>query len=130
MGVRIASSGLSQTGGVTVTTTTETVIVISPPINLAVDNAQVLIFAYILFTPGTGTTSFAVRLKRGTTVSGTALNNTGGQINLTTTAYWIGVHWLDTPGIIAEQQYCATIVQSGATGNGNAVEATLTAVVL
>lgn len=130
MGVRNASVASTTMLTSNIITTAETALVTTPPINLPIDNAGILIFASVNVTPGTATTTLAVRLRRGSGITGTQLNAGGPYTVLVTTAYFINLTWFDSPGIVAGQQYTLTVQQAAATGNGTAFDGSIVAMVL
>lgn len=98
---------------------TETVVLVSPPINLPLDNAQVIVNWFANVIAGTNTTAFAYRIRRGTGTTGPLI--APGPWSQTVTA-GNSVHlsgtYADTPGVVAGQQYALTIVQSAASAAG------------
>lgn len=130
MGVRLASVGSTAIVNATVVTTTETVVVTTPAINLTLDSALVILFWHIIFTSGVGTTSINVRLRRGTAVSGAQVN-VGSAFFVTASAgVLVTGSYTDTPGIVANQQYSVSIGQNAATGNGTVTDVAMVAMVL
>lgn len=86
----------------------ETIICTTPPLNIPLDFAQVLLFWYIFITIGASGTGLTLRIRRGTGLTGT-------QVNVTPTfSYVAGQNagqsgcYFDTPGAIAGQQYTLT----------------------
>lgn len=107
---------------VTLVTTAETIVVTSLPISTTDPNQQVSLFSFITVTGGTGTTGMIMRVRRGTTLSGTVI---GPQDTVTlsgtnTVNREIGV--TDTPGEVAGQQYVITCQLVGATANGSVID--------
>lgn len=108
----------------------ETVICTTPPINLSIDSAQVLLFFYYAITTGATTTTLRSHLRRGTAVGGVLLNqDLANQVTAGNTVFSSGCY-IDTPGTQAEVQYSLTTTQTGATGNGAVLDVCLLAVVL
>jgi hypothetical protein len=109
----------------------ETVVLTTPPLNIALDFAVVFLAWFFYFTPGTSTTAAIMRIRRGTTASGAQVGATLWQFPVTaavSTAF-SGVYF-DTPGAIAGQQYALTIVQVGATVAGTPQDQALLAYML
>jgi hypothetical protein len=130
MGVRFVSNGNNTIVNTTVTTTTETVVATTPATNLTLDYQQVLLFWYFVFTTGAATTALTVRLRRGTTISGTLLNVATSTPVSASSAYYLSGCYTDIPGIVAEQQWSITIQAAGATGNGTVNDACIALIAL
>ena len=125
MGVRFpfAVSNTLVTG--TIVTTTETVFISAPPITPSQDFAQILIEVGLQFTTGTATTSYLLRILRGT-VAGTGIVLSSG--NLADSLGILSsrlVMALDTPAAYGPVQYSCSIQQAAATGNGTVTSATI-----
>jgi hypothetical protein len=109
----------------------ETVICTTPPLNLILDFAQVLLFWYLVTTVGTGTTGMSYRIRRGTTTSGTQINPVDGPQPVVASQNWFQSGcFIDTPGAVAGQQYSLTIQGAATTGAGATETVTLIAMVL
>jgi hypothetical protein len=116
MGVRFPSVATNTFIGPLPANANETVVLTTPPLTLPLDGATVILPWMAYLTTGTGTTSIAYRIRRGTTTAGVLLNQnpwffTSGPGNGLTVGGW----YFDTPGAVAGQQYSLTIVQSAAT---------------
>ncbi len=130
MGVRYPSVSSNTLVNATVVTTTETVIVTTPPLTLALDFATVLLFWDIALVTGASTTSIVVRLRRGTTVTGTLVNIAQNDTITTASAVRRGGCYFDVPGAVGGQQYSLTVQQNAATANGSITDANLIAFAL
>lgn len=114
----------SVTTDVTLTTTSETVIVSSTPVTSVRDDTEVVVLAWAQLTTGAATTTVTPRIRRGTTTAGTLI----GEANAETIKVAAG----GTEPFIAlvtEQiagsgtfQYSLTLAQASATGNGSAIQ--------
>lgn len=127
MGVRLATNATSLASAVTLVTTAETLALTSPGINLLVDNAQLLIFWSLDVSVGASTTTVQVRIRRGSTLTGTVITLAQPWVQAVTagtTGIFSGVY-IDTPGIVAEQQYTLSVVQAAASANGTINDACL-----
>jgi len=131
MGVRLFSVFTTTFVGPLPANATETVVLTTPAIQLAVDNAAVILVWMATVLLGTGTTSLGWRLRRGTTTAGTFIGAaawldaaTAATSNVTAGMY------VDTPGVVAGQQYSLTIVQTGASASGTWSDGCLLAMVL
>lgn len=117
MGVHQSSVFTTAILGSPVVTNTETVIATLPPLNLPIDNAAVLIFGIVNIALATGTTSGAFRIRRGTTTAGTQVNAATSATETASTTIFQSVMYVDTPGIVAGQQYSITFQSVGAGAN-------------
>ncbi|MBZ5569458.1 MAG: hypothetical protein LAN64_16620 [Acidobacteriia bacterium] len=115
MGVRfatVASTAIVASPGAAA----ETIICTTPPINLFADNALVSIWWWFNMTLQATVSTVAFKLRRGPTTSDTQINRTaaftwaGGS-----TCFYSGCY-VDTPGVVAEQQYCITVTCNSAGG--------------
>ncbi|SRR6266849_4145419 len=129
MGVRFPS--VASTTIVTVSVpAAETVIVTTPPLNISLDFAQIILLWYVLLTSGTGTTSLVYLLRRGTTTAGALLNVSAiDQTTAGNNTRRSGVY-VDTPGAVAAQQYSLTLAQTGLTVNGTVLDVCMIAFAL
>lgn len=119
MGVRFPSQQSATFVGPLPASAAETVILTSPPLNISLDFATILIQWACDILAGTGTTALVFRLRRGTTTAGTLVNAAAWTHTLAAgnTAVMSGCYF-DTPGAVAGQQYSLTVVQTAATGAG------------
>jgi len=106
------------TTDVNVVTTAETAAVTSDPVSPTSDNAEFTISGVINITAGTGTTEVVVRVRRGSTVAGALVGETDPHTLAAGAKANIPFEVADTPGAVASQQYTASVVQTGASGNG------------
>lgn len=119
MGVRFPSVSITATGVVLPANANETVLAVTPPLNISLDFAQIFLTWFANMLAGTGTTALVFRLRRGTTVLGATIGNTSWPF--TTVAgnnVVVGGGYPDTPGAVAGQQYALTVSQTGATAAG------------
>ncbi len=112
-------SGFRDALGVTLPTTTETLVFTLPPVSTTSRGASISISGFIKLTTGAGTTAVQLRIRRGTTVTGTVVVmvpvsvQAGAQVTIPFTVQ-------DAIGEVAGQRYVITLQQVGATGNGSA----------
>lgn len=110
---------------VTLTTTSETVIVSSGPATAPRQTINVCVFAWAQLTTGTGTTAVTPRIRRGTTTSGTLV----GEANAEQVKAAAGsteplvVFTCEDRASVATVDYSLTLQQTGATANGTALQA-------
>lgn len=124
------SSELAATAtAVSITTTSETVAVTSPlPDVRHPAGAGVVIRATVNLVPaGTGTTAVVLKVRQGTTTGGTQVGatqtvSTGSTPGLDVTA---DIEVIDYNPSQPLGQYCVTVTQTGATGNGTIQQATI-----
>lgn len=130
MGVRIGSSSNANIVAAAVVTTAETIIAQTGPIGQAVDNAQVLVFAYALITPGTAATAITVRLRRGTTVASPAINIPVAVGVAAGAPFILNLSYVDSPGVAAGLQYSLSVQFTSATGNSTINDVSISGIVL
>lgn len=118
-----------ETTDKTVTTTTELVACTSDFISTPRPGMTITLIATINLTVGTGTTSVSVKCRRGTTTAGTQVDETVTFNISAGNTDDLACSFQDTPGDVASQQYVVTVTQTGATGNGTVVHASLHALV-
>lgn len=113
----------SFTTDVTLTTTTETVIVSSGPVVSVRDTTEVVVIAWAQLTTGAATTTVTPRIRRGTTTAATLV----GEANAETVKAAAG-STEPFVALVTEQiagagnfQYSLTLAQASATGNGSAL---------
>jgi len=131
MGVHFPSVASTAVANALPATATETAICTTPPLNLSLDNAQVILLWMAAITAGTSTTALVMRIRRGTGITGTLLNV--GAWTFTTVAgnlAQISGNYIDTPGIVGGQQYSLTCSQTAASGAGTLNDVCLVAFVL
>lgn len=117
-----------QTGAtpITLTTTTETIVATSVALSLPSGNAKAVIRGRVAVTPGTGTTSVTLSIYRGTAIVGGNLvgaqNPIAGSFTVGSTAVF-DVEFTDVLSMVGGAQYCLSVKQTGASGNGTVVQA-------
>ena len=117
MGVRFGTVTSTTFVGPLPANNTETTIVASPGLNIALDNAQVIIIWSFTLSAGTGTTSVTVNVRRTAAIGTLVLNYPALTLAAANTGLFSGVIF-DTPGVVAQQQYNVTVQQNGASGAG------------
>ena len=130
MGFRNPSVFSNTIANATIVTTAETVICVTPPLNIPFDNTPILLVFFCAISTGTGTTSAQVRLRRGTTVAGPPLNVLFGALAAGVANITQGGGYFDVPGLVAGQQYCMTFTQTGASANGTVFDVSMLAFAL
>ena len=130
MGVRYPGLGSNAITNTTITTTAETIVATLPALNLAIDYEMVLLFWYAVLTTGAGTTALTARLRRGSTATGTAVNTPTAIAASASTAVNLAGSYIDTPGIVASQQYVLTLQATGASGNATVADVCISAICL
>lgn len=125
-----AAQGFSQiafatfTTDVTLTTTTETVVVTSGPATAPRQTVNVCILAWAQLTTGTATTTVTPRIQRGTAATGTVVGDsvaiTVGAAAGSTEQYWAMA--CEDRADAASVEYNLSLEQASATGNGSALQ--------
>lgn len=117
---------VQSTTDVTLTTTTETVVATISGVNTP-RRTTVTIKGWAQLTSGTATTTVTVRIRRGTTITGTLVDEanaiTIGAAAGTTEEYEITVQ--DENIDLAGGSYVLTLQQAAATGNGSCLQASI-----
>lgn len=109
-----------------ITTTTETIVITSVPLSLQSGNAKAVIRARVTLTPGTGTTAVTVTIYRGTAISGGNVVGLQTAIAGTFTAgspAMFEAEYTDVLQNVGGAQYCVSVKQTGASGNGSVTAA-------
>lgn len=131
MGVRIYSASSVVVANVLPASAVETVICILPALTLPEDFAQVFLHWMANILAGTSTTALVFRIRRGTTTGGAQV---GAAVWTHTLAAGntaqVGGSYPDTPGAVANQQYCLTCSQTAATVAGTINDLALMAAIL
>lgn len=111
-------------GNVTMTTTAETIAITSNPLPQERPIANYLITCWAQVTTGTNITTMLAKIRRGSTTSGTQVNES----NVITVGAAAGSNevftaWaFDTQSDISAAQYSFTLTQAGADGNGTILQ--------
>lgn len=112
------------TADVTLTTTTETVVVTSGPVTAPRQTVNVCILAWAQLTTGTATTTVTPRIQRGTAATGTVVGDsvavTIGAAAGSTEQYW-AMACEDRSGV-ASVDYNLSLEQASATADGTALQ--------
>lgn len=124
---RIRSTAV--TTNVTLTTTTETVIATLAGVATPSRDAIVRLKGWLQLTLGTLTTDVTLRIRRGTAITDTLVGeaNAIAVPSAAGTIAEFNIAVQDTPGEVAGQSYVLTAEQTGATGNGTALQASIEA---
>jgi hypothetical protein len=131
MGVRFPSVFTNTFVGPLPANATETVVLTTPPLNLALDFATVFLQWCASINPGTSTTALLYRLRRGTTAAGTLVGTSFNSGTLTVgVALTVSGCYFDTPGAVAGQQYSLTVSQTADTVAGVWIDGALLAYAL
>lgn len=123
MGTR--SYATQSTAATSLSTTTETVVAVLKGVSTRGGGEKVELRSRIEATWGTGTTGAKIRIYRGADATGTLVSTaptlTVGAGNLS----GLNPVAIDNPGEVANQSYCITVQQVGATANGTMTSAEL-----
>jgi len=122
----------SFTTDVTLTTTTETVLVSSPRITIPKDATRIVVWGYGQLTTGAGTTAVTPRIRRGAAITdalvGLATAENVKAAAGSTEAFFLLV--AEELGARDSVRYSFTLQQTAATGNGTALQGTIAVFVL
>ncbi len=118
MGVRYPSVSTTTILGTLPANGAETIIATTPPLNLPLDFAQVILLWYFLGNSGASTSALVFNLRRGTTLAGTLINVSSGSGVTAAAGVRFGGCYVDTPGAVAGQQYSLSELGVGTTGAG------------
>ena len=122
-----AAEATSSGTNVTLTTTSETVVVTSPVLVLPADRVQLYILAWGQLTTGTGTTTVTPRIRRGTTTGGTLIGEANAeQVKAaagSTEPFLIAL--VDNVTDLVSVQYVFTLQQAGATADGTFLQGSM-----
>ena len=114
-----------RTTALAVVTTTEIVCATTAPLAPPRPGIRARLRGLVQLDSGTGTDGVTIRIRRGTTITGTLVSE---QIEEETTALlaetWV-VSAVDTLGDVATVQYVVTIQQASASANGSVDNATI-----
>lgn len=118
------------TTNVTLTTITEEVCVTLDNLSVADSGASILLFGWVQVTSGLGATALTAKIEEGSAAGGTVVGE-GNAINVNTAGHTqdLYVSGIDSPGDVASQSYVLTVTQTGATGNGTALQGALVAII-
>ena len=121
-----------SSSNVTITTTTEKVIITSPLAHVNRNSAIVMVNAYCSLTIGATVTGITQKIRRGTTITDTLVNE--ANITQIQTAAGSNEHYSIQffEQLTAEQvvQYSYCLLQTAATGDGTVLEAAIAVLVI
>lgn len=121
------AEALSSGTNVTLTTTSETIIITSPVLVLPADRVQLYILAWAQLTTGTATTTVTPRIRRGALVTDTLIGEGNAEdvkaAAGSTEPFLIAL--VDNVTDRVSVQYVFTLQQAAATGNGTALQASI-----
>jgi hypothetical protein len=110
---------------VPVPTTAETLIVIGEALTLPGGNAKAVVRGWLDLTVGTATTDITITIYRGAQLGGAVIgqkNPEAGDFTPGQTAHF-EVEFVDELQNVGGAQYCMSVTQTGATGDGNVLAA-------
>ena len=102
----------------TITGSTELVAVTSNGVNTGAPGARVMIRGYLNATAGTVGTTLTIRIRRGTSITGTLVGQADVFTIVASTINQLAILAVDSPGEVAQQQYVVTVQQGAGAGNG------------
>jgi hypothetical protein len=130
MGVRWPSVGTTASVGALASNGAESLIMTTPPLNLTLDFAQVLLLWWFTGNSGNSTTALNPKIRRGAALT-SALVNVGNAIAVTAASQVsLSGCYIDTPGAVAAQQYSLTLTGTATTGVGTFLDGCMIALSL
>jgi hypothetical protein len=112
-------------GPVTVVTSAETLVVVGFPLTLQSGNGKAVVRGWMDLTVGVGTTAITITIYRGPAIGGTIIgqkNPEAGDFTAGNTAHF-DAEFIDLLSNVGGAQYCMSVTQTGATGNGTVQDA-------
>lgn len=112
---------------VTIPTTTETTVITTPPISVVRQTVFAMVIAHAQLSTGAGTTDVAKTIRRGSTTSDPLVGEANAEPvtvaaeNTQQLMTMIGEELAD----LAEVRYQLSLTQTGATGNGTVLQASI-----
>lgn len=119
-------------GPITVLTTAETLAIWSFPLTLSSGNGKAVIRGWMDLNVGAGTTAITITIYRGNAIGGTVIgqkNPEAGDFTPGSTAHF-EVEFIDLLNNVGGAQYCMSVTQTGATGNGTILDALINTTLL
>lgn len=115
-----------------VATTAETLVVVGNALSLQATNGKAVVEGFLTLTVGAGTTAVTLRLYRGTTTAGTLIGSAIAQAGNFAAGSPAGfnVAAVDVLSNVGGAQYCMSLQQTGASGNGSVTSAIIDTKVL
>jgi hypothetical protein len=107
-------------GPVTVVTTAETLVVIGQPVTMPTASGKYVVRGWMDLTVGAGTTAITVAVYRGAAIGGVVIgqkNAEAGDFTPGSIAHF-EAEFIDPQQNVSQSQYCISVTQTGATGNG------------
>jgi len=130
--VLFSEDAQSIAANVSVVTTAETLVIVGNALSLQAPNGKAVVSGWLTITVGTGTTAVTLALYRGTTSAGTLLGTKIAQAGNFTAGSpaAFSVKAVDVLSNVGGAQYCMTVTQTGASGNGSVTQALIDTKVL
>jgi len=131
-GAALFGIDVQTAAGVNVPTTTETIAATGNPVPLPSTNGKAVIRAWVQLTVGASTTAVTLTVYAGNAIGGRVVgqqnanagNFTAGQLGA------FSCEFTDALSNIGGAQYCVSVKQTGATGNGTIQSASIDTMVL
>lgn len=123
--VLFASDVQVPAAAVPVLTTAETLVVVGFAVTLPSGNGKAVIRGWLDLTVGLGTTAVTIAIYRGNAIGGPvvgAKNAEAGDFTAGNTAHF-DVEFVDMLSNVGGAQYCMSVTQTGASGNGSVLNA-------
>ena len=117
---------VQQAAGVVITTTAETIVATGKMLPVTTATGKAVIRGWVQLTVGTGTTAVTLAIYRGTAIVAgnlvAAKQAMAGSFAAGSTAPF-ELNLVDPLANVSDAQYCLSVTQTGAGGNGTAVQA-------
>lgn len=118
------------TADTAIVTTAETVAVSTGEVLVGPGAKRVVLLGWAQVTTGAGATSVTPRIRRGTAVTDTLVDEANAQAQAASTAAHLNIFAIDDDPGEGKFRYSLTVAQAGATGNGTISQAGILAIVL
>lgn len=130
MGVRFPSIQSNTLVNANVGINAETAVVTTPPLNISLDFATIIILWSMTHTVGTTATASRYFLRRGSGLGGTQIYASGSISGAAGNVVLASQIFFDTPGAVAGQQYTLSCIDPGSTVAGAIADANIFAFAL
>jgi hypothetical protein len=119
--VLFSSDVQAPTAAVPVVTTAETLVAVGFPVTLPSGSGKAVVRGWMLLTVGAATTAVTIAIYRGSAIGGPLVGSKIAQAGnfVAGEAAAFEANFIDMLSGVSGAQYCMSVTQTGATGNGN-----------
>lgn len=103
----------------------ETAVMTSSAVSTDTANDTVTVWGFVALIAGAAAVAAVVKVRRGTTASGTQIGATETQLVVATDKYVVPFCFSDQPGLANGLQYTVTVTETSASGDGTVSVATI-----